>query len=157
MQAFNMRHGELLMNPYTGPLDDESERALVKARITREGHYAIADRYLQPHLYGVSWDDPAKEIDLVKIPQSTYPIHWRRCIHALLAMETFPDGSLRDAVSDIFVRYEARRAQGHHAGPRLRGVRLYNVERVFNSHPPYGPPTIRRTLVFEASSNRLVE
>jgi hypothetical protein len=77
-------------------------------------------------LFGVTTD--GREVALLKyshlwpLDQSRLPLGLRR-IHQQGGYEP----RLKDALADILRRYELRRSAGDHDGPRLGGVRLYEI------------------------------
>lgn len=57
------------------------------------------------------------------------PFDKTRLTSALQGIARAPDSEprLREAMRDVFTRYEAARVAGQHSGPALQGIRAYRV------------------------------
>ncbi len=79
-----------------------------------------------PRIYGITRDGTETPIvsyrELWPLDQSRLPIGLRAIYN-----DTGSSGRIREALRDVLRRYEARRAEGEHAGPPLVGLRLYVV------------------------------
>lgn len=102
------------------------------------------------HLCGVTREDTPREVPLLK-GEYLWPFDRPRFRAALLRLDSAADreGRLREALNDVLDRYEARRAEGRHNGPALRGIRLYKRSYRLDPWARNHDQPDRRRLIFE--------
>lgn len=99
------------------PFSDYPMFASVHRKHTLDNWYRV---------FGVTPD--GREIAIVRydqlwpLDQSRLPLGIRR-----IAQTPGNEARVREALEDTLRRYEARREAGQHSGPRIDGIRLYNV------------------------------
>jgi hypothetical protein len=84
------------------------------------------------------------------------PFDQSRLDSALTRLAQRPNAEplLREAVRDVLARYERRRTEGRHDGPRLRGARLYEVAWTLRPDASNVERPERRTLLVETRAAR---
>ena len=93
------------------------------ARLAREFSYSSLE------LYGVTEEIPQHEIRLTA-PEYIQPFDKSRLTVAFARLQSNPqrEGLVSEALRDCLRRYENLRRTGRHQGPRLQGLRLYQVQ-----------------------------
>ena len=111
------------------------------ARVSREWH----ETQVVP--MGVTDDQPAEEVPLTDPAYfAPMPVYYQRLNFRSVAKKAdVRDRMLRDYLD----RYERRRAAGKHAGPPLRGIRLYELYWMMDREASNVRTPERRTLVYE--------
>lgn len=99
---------------------------------------------VRPRLYGVPQGEGDRELPLWE-KEYIEPFDPSRLARAFMKMQKAPDsGALFEAaLRDLLKRYEKRRSEGKHSGPRLAALRLYELSwqlepRARNLYQPEG-------------------
>ena len=111
------------------------------ARVSKEWH----ETQVVP--MGVADDDPTEEVPLTNPGYfAPMPVYYQRLNFRSVAKKP----KVRDQLlRDYLDRYERRRAAGEHAGPPLRGIRLYELYWTMDRGAANVATPERRTLLYE--------
>ena len=109
------------------------------ARVTRDWNVRVADPV------GVTAANPSVEVKLTA-PEyfAPMPVYYQR-----LNLERAARRKRDDMLRDYLARYERRREAGEHAGPPLRGIRVYENAWLMDRNASNVQTPERRTLLYE--------